>query len=254
MLFSAYKGVPPGFPSRHQREVLRHGSKWIPDGAAMKLLNQLGSALFPTLPSKLAGIPRSGSELVDLVEVAAELTAALDHNQRAENNPPSMELLINNRDWLVHRSLSLLPYYELEDGLSPNLFTSSTSPPYQQLQEIYRLSHLIYLDMVLYPTPPHTRIKPRLAHTLVPFLLSIADQAWSSSLSHFLLWSAMLGGIAARFIPDRSLYVELLASRTERTESWESVRARLQTYLWWDYVCDEPGRKIWDDVVNSMRS
>ncbi len=250
MLFAARTGVPQGFPCRRQREDMRKPDKWTPDAAAESVLDQLGGALMrkdrPSPPS----IPRLDSELLDLLEVASELTAALDHHQRAENNAPSLEVLINNRDWMVHRSLSLIPYYhDQEDALSHGSGIS-TGPLRDLLQEIYRQALLIYMDMVLYPIPPHARVKPRLAHSLLPLLLALSDETWTNDLHDFLVWAALMGAMGARYIPERILYIELLASKTEESSlrTWEALHDCMRRYLWWDFVCEEPGRKVWDEI------
>ena len=227
---------------------MRKPDKWIPDPTAESLLAELGSALMRKDSSSTPS-PYLDSELLDLLEVAAELTAALDHHRRAENNAPSLEVLINNRDWMVHRSLSLIPYYDLEHALSPSSGLLREAPR-DLLQEIYRQAHLIYMDMVLYPVPPHARIKPRLAHSLMPLLLTLSDETWSSGLRNFLIWTAMMGAIGARYIPDRDLYIELLASKMgSRLKTWEELHDCMQGYLWWEFVCDEPGRRVWDEIV-----
>ena len=63
-----------------------------------------------------------------------------------------------------------------------------------------------------------------------------------------LLWAALMGGIAATYTPDRAFFVEQLHVH-RRCDTFAMFKLYMSRYLWWDYVVDDPARKIWDEVM-----
>jgi hypothetical protein len=121
--------------------------------------------------------------------------------------------------------------------------------------------------MVLYPMPSCTRIKPRLAAEMKLFLEDFrytpelkAAISGSSALSDFLLWTLVLGGIAASFTPNRQWFENRLRcmlrfgrrpSQGSDRKTWIEFKSRVSKFLWWDFVVDSPALDLWTEAMAS---
>jgi hypothetical protein len=58
-----------------------------------------------------------------------------------------------------------------------------------------------------------------------------------------------MGGIAASSTFYRSWYASRLHKLSTELEiyDWELVKKILSSFLWWNYVCDEPAKKLWHE-------
>jgi hypothetical protein len=139
----------------------------------------------------------------------------------------------------------------------------------------------IFSDMVLFPMPSCTRIKPRLARELRHLFEAFDDKGkdtqddagvgHSTPIADLFLWALVLGGIAASFTDhrpwfERQLRMRLGGRERERerdnlavdsnaesasasaseSEPWPSFRDRVSRFLWWDPVVDTPARDLWE--------
>lgn len=126
------------------------------------------------------------------------------------------------------------------------------------LQDICRWAALIYSDMVLFPLPASAGVKPRLASAMREAIerfetVSINDDLIRSTLfspgaSNVLLWALMLGGLASIFTKHNVWYTRTLArhlSMSPRELDWPAFKDVMSSFLWWDYIFEEPGARLW---------
>jgi hypothetical protein len=176
-------------------------------------------------------------DLVKILESMTEITVALDHNQRGGRYAPSLSDVVAARTATQHRLLSLAP-------------PSSGIPESDEcIYNATRVAALIYSDMVLFPLPPASAIKPKLADMLRRALDCCTLQScwgWHPSL---MLWAIVLGGIAASSTSHRHWYASRLYTLSTELGlySWELTKEILSSFLWWDYVCDQPAKKLWHE-------
>ncbi|OCT45944.1 hypothetical protein CLCR_00372 [Cladophialophora carrionii] len=161
------------------------------------------------------------ADLRDAVAKGVEATVALDHYHRYENRPPRLVDVMLAANEAQRTFLNVFPNRGV--GLQ------------QLVHEACRLGMLIFSDMVLFPMPSCTRIKPRLAAELRrvfetlesqgnPEVMHEARCACSSPrIADLILWALTLGGIAASFTDDRSWFEGRLRRRLRLRER-ERVR------------------------------
>jgi hypothetical protein len=139
----------------------------------------------------------------------------------------------------------------------------------------------IFSDMVLFPMPSCTRIKPRLARELSHLFETFDDKVkdtrddagvgYSTPIADLFLWALVLGGIAASFTDHRPWFERQLRMRLggrerdnlgvdsnaesasaspspspSESEPWPSFKDRVSRFLWWDPVVDTPARDLWE--------
>ncbi|KAH7176259.1 hypothetical protein EDB81DRAFT_897429 [Dactylonectria macrodidyma] len=115
-------------------------------------------------------------KMVKPLLVVADITVALDHYCRGgQGAPASLNVLLNNCDWVVHTILSIAPYTRLaasRDSPGQDANDSITT----SLYEICGLCALLYIDMVILPTPPHTGIKLRHSKIILRLIEEIQQE------------------------------------------------------------------------------
>ncbi|KIW71938.1 hypothetical protein PV04_00164 [Phialophora macrospora] len=229
-------------------------AKHILDAQAEVLSQRLGSG-FHDLDDTLFT-----ADLRDAVTKGVEATVALDHYYRYENRQPRLVDVMLAANEAQRTFLDLFP--KKGGGLE------------HFVHECCRLSMLIFSDMVLFPMPSCTRIKPRLADELRHLLETFDDKVkatqdagitHSTPFADMVLWALVLGGIAASFTDHRPWFVRRLrmtlrgqepdkvsvdsnasSASASALESWPSFRDRVTRFLWWDPVVDAPARDLWE--------
>jgi hypothetical protein len=122
--------------------------KYIVDIEALRLFETLGEG-FNFLPQN-----DLQKNLVKILQSMSEITVALDHNQRGGLYAPRFSDIVAARTATQHRLLSLAP-------------PSSEIPELDEcIFNVTRIAAMIYSDMVLFPLPPASGVKPKLADML----------------------------------------------------------------------------------------
>ena len=180
-------------------------------------------------------------ELWETLTRAGEVTIALDQYQRSGDLPPRLQDVVIAANSVQHALCSLPP---------AQLSAESTAD--DSIYEICRLGGLIYSDMVLFPLPACTGVKPR----LVAEMRDVLETASRVSLLdaetlELVLWATFLATVAATFSQDREWFVFKVASLMVKSVvpfNFDRFRNMMQNYLWWAPVLDEPASAIWNDV------
>jgi hypothetical protein len=71
-----------------------------------------------------------------------------------------------------------------------------------------------------------------------------------------LLWTLVLGGIAAIDTPERHWFASQLAWIVRRLDidDWEGVEAILGSFLWLDSACSQGGQLLWSESMSASYS
>ena len=210
LILSTRKGRPPGFKWRWGHKSLLSSGQFQPDAKAKRFERRLGSQFFR---SDIFSPSHNG-----IIEMMCEATVALDQHYRGTAPSPRMPALTKVRNGIQHRLLSLPPtiQYLSNDDV---------------LHDICRIALLIYSDMVLFPTPPHTRVRARYASSLILAVKMAEPHLWIERAA-FLAWAVTLGGIAAFDTTLRHFYVDQLCTH-RRLHSITQFDNVMYGFLWW---------------------
>lgn len=232
MYFATKYARKPAFPLRRPPQSLVVSGKHLLDPIAINLDSRLGGG-FRYLRSTA-----SGRDLLELLEAMCEVVTALDHYARGGPTAPDLFDLIEARHTSQHRFLSQMPeQLDLSDADSRVLHAS-------------RLATLIFSDMVIFPLPPTQGVKSRLAPVLQEALETCDLLCCWDLHSQLLLWVLTLGAIAATFTDTRSWYLDQLMYHLSalQIQEWPALEEICFRFLWWEPVCGEPGRLLWEDM------
>jgi hypothetical protein len=215
-------------------------------------------------------------ELIDILEHMADLTYVVDvhHHQVAHTRDKLLtKLVVEGRNEVQHRLLSLYPRSLHNSDLSTDVKVEeldNKSKTRTGVSELVRLAACVYSDMVLFPLAWVSGVKPRLARRMYAAcslsgsdgtLAAASADACAFGHMELELWILWFGFFAAYqselqdWFEDRlsevaaSLFVRRKQEyRALREVEFGQVRNTLSRFLWWDIVCDEPGKTLWERV------
>ncbi|KAI9822667.1 MAG: hypothetical protein M1827_000386 [Pycnora praestabilis] len=204
-------------------------------------------------PTTLHNLGRSFSELrkygfddqiIALLYDMCHHTITLDSYCRGTLLRPNLRTMVDRRNVIQHRILSLPHVHEVEGPLHGDY-----------IYESFRLTMLIYSIAVIYPVPPFAGVREKLVQRLQPALrLSDLISHWGR-LSGALTWVLVMGGIAASGMPERTWFTETLASLSAAVgiDGWEDVKDILTSFIWLESACELGGRVLWVEVEELKR-
>lgn len=124
------------------------------------------------------------------------------------------------------------------------------------IYEPIRLAALIYSVTVIFPIPPPAVPLGSLTRTLRSALReSDMRSGWASSWEAqcLLLWVLLIGGVAARDLPEeRMWYIAALGRLTAQRsiKRFEDLKLQVLTkVLWLEQACDVAGRSLWAEIL-----
>lgn len=234
LYFSTRFGTTPRLAYRHPIYPLISDIEYTPDSIAEQLLLKSGGSLI--------ALPALIEEYQEAVGMSSVLLAGLDQYQRETASAPSLPSLVRARSALQYKLTSLQPV-----DMTLAAFD-------EQVCEICRLTLLLFSNMVFFPLPRVSGVNDRLVASL---RYSLATTGVDFLVQHLglLTWALAIGGIAAFSTEHRSWFVSTFREKLLwHPDDWEEVEEVLAAHLWWDYVCEDPGKMFWKEVHSAHRS
>ena len=170
----------------------------------------------------------------------AALDQLLSHYRQPDAAETKLGELMNVRNDLLHKLLSLPAWEEIEEALR------ETS--YEATYEVARLTTVLYSNSVLLALPPHNLWFERGVRRLRRVLEVSNLQLWTEDATSLLTWSLLIGGIAAYRTRDRKFFEQRLRETllTHGGLSWPAVKQRLKEFMWVDSACEYGAAILWD--------
>ena len=228
VLQASIKGTQPRLPYVGDKESLVSSGKHVLDYKALEFNATLGTGF------EHAGIVAVSTDLYTALLGVCELTGALDHLQRHENNPPALVDMVEYRLYVQYRLISLAPV-DAMGALHDDDYT----------YESCRIAALMYSDLKVWPLPHSTKTRPRLAtqlrHTLERHESTTPEVGFPEDP---LLWIAMMGAIASNKTKDQDYFLGLLA-QDARAFTWKDFHSTMRHYIWCDFVVSPLALPLW---------
>ena len=232
----------PVFPLRPALLQVAKEKRYKFDAVATALQGELGIGF-----RGIGNIMRN-LKLWSLVTQACDLTAAIDQNHRGAHGKLRLQELALQSYVFEHRLLTLPQTWDeivVPESRMPSVVES--------IDEITRVALMIYSAMVIFPSSPAARVKQRLSELLRTRLVMLSEHH-DGSLSAYqdlLLWSLVVGGVACYDEPaTRAWYVSQIIRYVSACDlSWEMVDAILHSFLYYDFVFEEPVAALWVQVA-----
>jgi hypothetical protein len=184
-------------------------------------------------------------EMVEVFQAIKTYTSIVEKYQDGSTTEPDLCRINNQRNFVQHRLLSLLPARNLDQDFH-------TSHP---VYEICRLAGLIFGVGVIFPLPAQTAPLPTLVKLLQAELQEqesrLESDWWFPDAVGVLIWVLTLGGIAATGLPNRTWFVAALGRVTAccgLSSRWRDLKPVLDGILWLDCACDFGGQQLWEEV------
>lgn len=243
MIYAVRTQQKPRFACTKTLRSINHPSVWHPDQRAEELLDTLGSGF---KDDNLTFALDQGLQTTLLT--LAEMTAGLDHFQRCGAKPfTDLIAMLDNTDWAAHRLASMSSFVEEEHEME-NEFDED------DLNEACRLAAWLYIDIVVFPTPPQAGVKDTMSALLLPILETASEYGeHAETIGGLALWAALIGAIAARGTALEDSYVSLMRRLIVSMGglSWDEAKELTKTFLWLSSVCDEPAKDVWGMAVEA---
>jgi len=228
-IVSTRLGVRPGWKwPTGISESLQRTNEHILDKTAIELMHTMGSGF--------GEVQHEGMRQVLLL--MCEVAVALDHYHRDKSTAPAIWDIARTRVAVQHKLCSFDPITPDQARFSDIQF------------ELCRLLALIYSDLVLFPIPEHTSIKPPLLDDLgrVLDMYDMNENLPATGLGSgtlrgrppsahrdFLSWCILLAAAAATsstvFRPQYINRLDRLIRLDERLGSWEFYKGLVRRYL-----------------------
>lgn len=218
--------------------------------------------------------------LSKLLEQACLLTAATDQYERNSDTKSPLHKLAVRSIVFQHGMMSLPVSAEMrtdDEQPAPEIRPGVLEKEDEEdnRYEITRLTTLIYSDLVFFPTPAIWQVRQRLAAMLKERLSlrprgpsaggtttttdarsAVDEDSNDNNVDDYddlLLWTIVLGGVAASNTANREWYVAQTHSQiTRRRLSWDDLHAILRSFLYWDYVLEAPVTQLWVEAFASQ--
>jgi hypothetical protein len=183
------------------------------------------------------------AEMLEVFQAMKAYTSIIEKYQDGSTTEePNLCRISNQRNFVQHRLLSLLPVRNLDQGFR------ISHPVY----EICRLTGLIFGVGVIFPLPAQTAPLPTLVRLLQAELQesSFESDWWFLNAVEVLIWVLTLGGIAATGLPNRIWFVAALSrvSASSSLSRWQDIKPVLDRILWLDCACESGGQQLWEEV------
>lgn len=200
-------------------------------------------------------------ELHHILTFAVQVTELVTqcYYDPAHETPAHKKAITLSRNEIQHALLAYSTTQYDVKAFERGLRDSDASHNDLALAELVRLAASIYSGMVLFLVPWRTGVKPRLAERmrLIWESSQMSPSAEHSKRSHtqlhvWLLWFGCLGAIRSLhrkwFEHELQCAFEALYGLEWQEMTFDTVKQALRSFLWWDPVCDLPGRDLWNQI------
>jgi len=227
VLVASLTGSAPRYEWRPRRKALSKQASGALDPGSVLPPNKLGSGFNPEIHHAI----------LPTITLICELVVALDQFVCCKVNAPLMHDLIDARNEIQHALCSIRPI----------------PMPYcldYALQELCRSVLMCFSDMVIFPIPEKTGLRYRLTTQLCAAMNACEQlDAWLECYE-FMLWATMMGAIASTDPSHRNFFEILLHNAlSAQFLAWEDLKSCMMHFLWWDFVCEEPGLQAYTAAI-----
>ena len=225
--------MKPAFQLLEEPRSLVTSGKLVMDDTAVALDAELGGGL------KYLRSHSSGRDLLEAVEWMREVVIALDQHERRALGAPDMVDIIPLRNAAQHKMLSLDSRTLCADSEDASVVN------------ICHIATLIFSDMVVFPQPEAQGVKVRQAVHLLEACERHFEQSNLARHARALIWATVVGAIGTSFTPGQVWFLRHLRWQVSElgVGDWFSLQQVCCNFLWWRPVCDEPGLRIWNDML-----
>ncbi len=181
-------------------------------------------------------------DLLSVLRNIASICTALNVLRDGERNTAFFNDILRARNTVQHRVMSL-PHRD---------FILVTD---HAIYEACRLAVMIFANIVVFPLPAATNVRPRLAGMLRRTLSRLPAESENTAHRQVLLWAIMLGAIAAANVKEYMDWYHAVFRQhclLLGIDEWSEVQAVMISHLWFDSVCGPPARKIWTDAMTGF--
>ncbi|RMZ92250.1 hypothetical protein DV736_g544, partial [Chaetothyriales sp. CBS 134916] len=236
--FATLSCVKPHFSLMREPPSLLASGKLKLDPIAAALMSELLSGFKDLHPCPC------GQDLNDALEWIREVTVGVDMFHRNVPGAPALYELAPSINTGQSKMLTL-------DATILSANSEDTS-----VVCICRMASLIYNDIVIFPCPEVQRVKIRAGGMLREALEYHFEQFDFRQHARVLLWATVLGSIATSFTPGQPWFLRRLQWQAWELgiNDWPSLQSLCSKFLWWRPVCDEPGLRIWNEMVTQVSS
>ncbi|KFY94549.1 hypothetical protein V501_01903 [Pseudogymnoascus sp. VKM F-4519 (FW-2642)] len=215
----------------------------------------LATSSKPSAPKHHSDITASGLSYLQISGLCPEITDVFlklrDYSEAIElyeGVSVLPEFMADNRNWVLHRLLSL-------PSASVLLYQAYTlSEEFHRTMLCYeacRLAAMMYCIHVVFPTPRSLHGRKMLLPLMKEAIQRIDLLMASEELAELVLWCVVIGGIAASGQDVRSWFLiqrNILSTELRLTE-WSEVKIVMRKFAWVDSACDPGGKALWNETV-----
>lgn len=193
------------------------------------------------------------SDMLDCLDGMAALSLGIEHYEQGRSGEITLGRIVRTR-LAAQKQVLMLP---MAQELTEHQYSIKTAKLNSlNLYECCRLTAIIFSVAVIFPTTNQFSVLQKLVQEIKAELEGTDMNTISTASLNLLLWTLVLGGIAAWGKPERIWFVSQLKIVGEvrlKLDSWESAELILETFLWLRSACTAGGRQLWQEVKNLRR-
>jgi hypothetical protein len=179
------------------------------------------------------------SQGLSLLEDVSTLTQRIELYCSGTLIKPNLQPLLSKKNELHHALLSL-----------PTAAEAGLSDDKRGVYEVCRMGGLLYSSAVLYPLPVSTGTLSRLVDLVKAAVQDLRLETCFEGGGKLLVWTLMLGGIAAEGTLERPWFLRRLkyALSMEKVGEWDALKVLVTKFLWLDSAIDDGAWKVWEEL------
>ena len=179
-------------------------------------------------------------KLLTVLKWTIQYTLAIDDQVNNRPEAQTLRFVADERNFVQHSLMLLTPL--LSEIQEEHL-----------LIRLARLGTVVYSLLVVFPIPAIAAPFQQLALDIKTQLLDPSIQTWWNQATELILWTTVMGAIAATGHPERGWYRSILDEHIRQLgiDCWSSLKEHLGMFLWYGYNNDSDGLKLWTEIEES---